>query len=140
MAGWFGMLFINVLGDWFGSFGTNTSFGNAPVIPSVVTTATPQNNPAASGSSTNTSAAPPAPRVRVFTASFAEDGQGGTVLANAADITPPPASSAEAGPAGADGTAIASYDFTTLLLLGAVGMAFTIIFYGDRLTSLIRRY
>jgi len=30
LAGWFGILFINVFGSWFGSFGVNTSAGNPP--------------------------------------------------------------------------------------------------------------
>ena len=30
LGGWFGVLFINVFGNWFGSFGVNTAAGNTP--------------------------------------------------------------------------------------------------------------
>jgi uncharacterized membrane protein len=33
LAGWFGVLFINVFGSWFGSFGIDTDSGNTPVPP-----------------------------------------------------------------------------------------------------------
>ena len=33
LTGWFGLLFINVMGDWFGSFQVNTAYGNAPQAP-----------------------------------------------------------------------------------------------------------
>jgi hypothetical protein len=33
LGGWFGVLFINVFGNWFGSFGVNTSAGDKPVTP-----------------------------------------------------------------------------------------------------------
>lgn len=32
MSGWLGILFINVLNDWLGSFGTNTPYGNKVVL------------------------------------------------------------------------------------------------------------
>lgn len=31
LSGWFGVLFINVFGNWFGSFGVDTPYGNQPV-------------------------------------------------------------------------------------------------------------
>lgn len=31
ISDWFGVLFINVFGNWYGSFGVNTSYGDAPV-------------------------------------------------------------------------------------------------------------
>lgn len=31
LSGWFGLLFINVQGDWFGDFGINTPYGNIPM-------------------------------------------------------------------------------------------------------------
>lgn len=37
LSNWFGILFINVLGNWQGSFGINTSAGD-PIIPSPVAT------------------------------------------------------------------------------------------------------
>lgn len=30
LAGWFGVLFINITGDWFGSFAIDTEYGNKP--------------------------------------------------------------------------------------------------------------
>lgn len=33
LGGWFGVLFINVFGNWLGSFGVNTSAGNKPAAP-----------------------------------------------------------------------------------------------------------
>jgi hypothetical protein len=42
LAGWFGILFINVFGNWHGSFGVNTSAGDPPIVdsqPSAVTAA-----------------------------------------------------------------------------------------------------
>lgn len=30
LAGWFGLLFINITGDWFGSFQIDTEYGNTP--------------------------------------------------------------------------------------------------------------
>ena len=33
LGGWMGIVFINVLGDWFGSFGVDTDYGN-PTLPS----------------------------------------------------------------------------------------------------------
>ena len=38
LSGWFGVLFINVLGNWFGSFGVDTSAGNQPAVPTTTTT------------------------------------------------------------------------------------------------------
>lgn len=37
LSGWFGVLFINVFGSWNGSFGVNTSAGNAPQAKSTKT-------------------------------------------------------------------------------------------------------
>ena len=31
LTGWFGVLFINVFGNWYGSFGINTPYGNATI-------------------------------------------------------------------------------------------------------------
>ena len=39
LSGWFGVLFINVFGSWFGSFGINTSAGN-PIVSQNNTTST----------------------------------------------------------------------------------------------------
>lgn len=33
LSGWFGILFINVLGNWYGSFGVNTAAGNPVMTP-----------------------------------------------------------------------------------------------------------
>ena len=33
LGGWMGIVFVNVLGDWFGSFGEDTAYGD-PVLPS----------------------------------------------------------------------------------------------------------
>ena len=45
LTDWFGVLYINVFGDWFGSFGVNTSAGD-PII-------TPQSNAVAGGDHSN---------------------------------------------------------------------------------------
>ena len=37
LGGWFGVLFINVLGDWYGDFGNNTAYGNTPEVPATET-------------------------------------------------------------------------------------------------------
>jgi len=47
---WFGVLFINVFGQWFGSFGADTANGNAPV------TATSSNNSGGSANSSSSTA------------------------------------------------------------------------------------
>jgi hypothetical protein len=50
---WFGMLFINVLGYWHGSFGVNTDAGNVtPSLPGVVATA---NSPGGTSASVHAS-------------------------------------------------------------------------------------
>jgi hypothetical protein len=41
LSNWFGVLFINVLGNWTGSFGVNTSAGNPVQTPTSSTTTTP---------------------------------------------------------------------------------------------------
>lgn len=33
LTGWFGVLFINVIGNWFGSFQIDTEYGNTPEEP-----------------------------------------------------------------------------------------------------------
>src|SRR5690606_2730582 len=35
-GGWFGLLFINIFGDWLGSFGSNTPYGDYVQPPSIV--------------------------------------------------------------------------------------------------------
>ncbi len=46
LGGWFGVLFINVLGDWYGDFGNNTAYGNSPETPTTEAppAASPQEN------------------------------------------------------------------------------------------------
>lgn len=41
LSDWFGVLFINVFGDWVGSFGVNTSAGD-PIAPAIAVVATDQ--------------------------------------------------------------------------------------------------
>jgi hypothetical protein len=41
LSNWFGVLFINVFGDWFGSFGVNTSAGDPVPTPAGQTAGTP---------------------------------------------------------------------------------------------------
>ena len=35
LTGWFGLLFINITGDWFGSFALDTAYGNKPDQPTL---------------------------------------------------------------------------------------------------------
>jgi hypothetical protein len=53
LSDWFGVLFINVFGNWVGSFGVNTEAGN-PVVPAVTsgTTGSSGSAPSAGGSTT----------------------------------------------------------------------------------------
>lgn len=44
-SGWFGVLFINVFKNWFGSFGVDTAFGNAPEVPAINLSPKPKSEP-----------------------------------------------------------------------------------------------
>jgi hypothetical protein len=92
LANWFGMLFINVFGNWNGSFGTDTAFGDM-VMPNITT---PTINPIMS-SFANSSPSPQG--VRVFSVSLAPSSSGGTSITSATPIleddVPPPSVTAE---------------------------------------------
>jgi hypothetical protein len=45
LSNWFGVLFINVFGNWIGSFGVNTAAGNSPHATPVSTTTTGAGTP-----------------------------------------------------------------------------------------------
>lgn len=68
LSNWFGVLFINVFGDWTGSFGVNTSAGDPATTPT-----TPA--PGTSGGSGGTSAA--THTARTFATFFASGGGSG---------------------------------------------------------------
>ncbi len=92
LSGWFGLLFINILGDWFGSFGVNTPYGNT-TLPEVGGTDTPVGQVLASqhgGSSRSGSFVrrKPSSNVRVFEAAFEEAESGGMTLANVTEALP----------------------------------------------------
>lgn len=53
LTNWFGVLFINVFGDWSGSFGVDTAFGELPQSPSV---AKPKSNNSSSNNRTTLAA------------------------------------------------------------------------------------
>ncbi|HSX47035.1 MAG TPA: hypothetical protein VLF87_03555, partial [Patescibacteria group bacterium] len=94
LSDWFGILFINVFGNWMGSFGVNTAAGN-PATPS----ATAQTN-ASSGSSNDTTV----PQVFRFvpkTTTNQNDGnsqQNGAVLASNTDNANPSSPSTASEP------------------------------------------
>jgi hypothetical protein len=93
LANWFGMLFINIFGNWNGSFGTDTAFGDT-VTPT--SSAAPTNNPITS-SVANSSPSPQG--VRVFSVSLAPNSSGGTSITSATPIleddVPPPSVTAD---------------------------------------------
>lgn len=42
LSGWFGILFINVFGSWYGNFGVDTPYGNPVTEPGATTTEVPK--------------------------------------------------------------------------------------------------
>lgn len=89
LANWFGMLFINIFGNWNGSFGTDTAFGDAPDSnPNPVNPSSPT-NPATTPSSST-----PNQAVRVFSVTVGRNSSGGTSITSATPVieedVPPP--------------------------------------------------
>lgn len=87
LSNWFGMLFINIFGNWNGSFGTDTAFGDTPITnnqPPATNTANP--------TTTGSGAAPQA--TRVFAVTIAPNSSGGTSITSATPVleedVPPP--------------------------------------------------
>ncbi len=139
LTGWFGILFINVLGDWFGSFGINTAYGNGPIIESYSQTpATGIHNVSATSqinqpSPTNN----PHNRFMVFSVSFEDDdNDGGMILASVSQIDPP-SSTATTSSVPATILSQSNNVFTTLALVLAIAAAFGLIMHGDNLKMLI---
>lgn len=97
MSGWLGVLFINILDNWLGSFGTDTLYGNTPEqaetpqTPAVIT----DNNSLRSNSyayvqpQKNQAASTPRPEIRAYEVSFSDDKEGKIVLASVNQVDPP---------------------------------------------------
>jgi hypothetical protein len=103
LAGWFGLLFINILGDWYGSFGTDTPYGDSPPAQTL-RTSTQQaaydakinkavhpvsTHNAARSSTTKLPRSSDDGSVRIFQAAVTTGKDGDTVLTNVKEITPP---------------------------------------------------
>ncbi len=96
LAGWFGLLFINVMGDWYGSFGQNTEYGNIPAEtiinsqvqnPKVQTAYTfASSKPISMATAQKVTNRPK--NVRVFEAVLQDDKDGGVVVAGVSDANP----------------------------------------------------
>ncbi len=97
LANWFGMLFINIFGNWSGSFGTNTAFGNIidNTVHPIPTTSSENSN------SVNTTSSSPMPQgVRVFAVTMGSSSSGGTSITSATpvmeeDVPPPTVSNSD---------------------------------------------
>lgn len=92
LSGWFGLLFINILGDWFGSFGVDTLFGDpAPAITNTPAVQTAQSHSAPASTLGRAAAAAKAREsvVRVYGITTTEDEEGQIMAATASEITPP---------------------------------------------------
>lgn len=90
-SGWFGILFINVLNNWLGSFGTNTAYGNTTrqSIPQNTYYSTDKSIPTTGmvhGASVGTSNSQQRPKIRAYSVSFAKDKSGNIVLASAEKV------------------------------------------------------
>lgn len=137
LSGWFGLLFINIFGDWHGSFGTNTPYGNTSAAPIPVVVPPININSPASGiiSSTN---GPTSQRVRAFAVSLgtSEDSEEKTVLTSAKEIRPNSFPLPEENFGAPDS---GNNDYTYLALFGALFVAYILIFRNDWITSLLRR-
>jgi len=96
LAGWFGLLFINIMGDWFGSFGINTQYGN-PILPaantgqgSVMDRSTTSSVISPYNNSFGQTRRPSPNNVRIFEAAITENDEiGGAVLGGVTEATPP---------------------------------------------------
>lgn len=99
LGGWFGVLFINILGDWFGSFGVDTAYGNLPASPSGTMSSSSGGTlgtSAGAGAGSTASVRRPKPgSVRVFTAAVESDKDGNMVLARVDEEIPPTVSTGE---------------------------------------------
>lgn len=82
ISDWFGVLFINVFGNWNGSFGVDTPFGNPVVNKSTTTSAA---NSATSTAGSSASPAQAAANVFGFIPRTAGSGNGGSTNSNVND-------------------------------------------------------
>jgi hypothetical protein len=90
-SGWFGILFINVLNNWLGSFGTNTAYGNSPKQSTPQSTYYSTNKSVPNtgmvyGASVGASSNQQKPKIRAYSVSFAKDKSGNIVLASAEKV------------------------------------------------------
>jgi hypothetical protein len=75
LGGWFGILFINVLGSWTGSFGIDTAAGTVPAPPS-------GNSPAASNNPASTPETPTPAQSHVSPSQSGRSGPDGSISTN----------------------------------------------------------
>lgn len=144
MSGWFGILFINVLNNWLGSFGTNTAYGNTPVTPStpdprMTESSSSGVNPAYYPDSPKPASQPKETRVKAYQVAIDEDDKGRIVLASTIETGPPPSGqSTTSSIVGStsdsnNNTAIALLALTSILIL-------TGLTYGDKFRILRRNF
>ncbi len=139
LNGWFGLLFINIFGNWYGSFGTNTPYGNsvaagpAPSGPQPVRPA----GGMGMGSPSLTARRPAVSAVRTFAVSFNADDDGNAVLASAYEIGPAaPSQPAESAASAASASAPATNGFnpTFLIVLSVLTTGYLVITRTDLLS------
>lgn len=124
IGNWFGILFINVFGKWYGSFGVNTSYGNMPQAP---TPKTPSRNtkvpavvafiPRTAGVSTT-----PPPQTTVIDTRQLDDRSNEGVLAVATSPSPPSEALASLLADSFDGRLIIVAGSMALIALSALGL------------------
>jgi hypothetical protein len=87
LSNWFGLLFINVFGDWSGSFGTNTPFGSL-LAATTNNGSSPINIPAVKSveNVVDTGAEPVVENVKIFAVSLDGNSSGGTSVTSATPI------------------------------------------------------
>ncbi|HEU4830949.1 MAG TPA: hypothetical protein VFS65_02125, partial [Candidatus Saccharimonadales bacterium] len=118
MSGWFGVLFINVFGSWYGSFGIDTSYGNQP-----------QNN--STGTHTNPDKVVPAEKTMRVIEFIPHAASAATVISSNNEGTPPQVTQLQPGSvlsATTNGTpAVVGIsgeysDFRLPIVIGAMGL------------------
>lgn len=146
LSNWFGILFINIFGDWYGSFGTDTAYGgmtgsnNVGQTPATGTNPRPIIGNPEINPNTAIIASPPA--MKVFSARFTVDEEGNQVLVAATEHTPPTDNSAFTSPDPSSAPLFqqqASRDFSSLFLVLAAAAAFVVILHGDSIKALAFR-
>ncbi len=83
LGGWFGLLFINIFGDWHGSFGTDTAYGGYSQQPPPTVVQTGVGGVAA----TTSGPASISRGLRAFAVSFGSDDSGNAVLTTSTEMS-----------------------------------------------------